>query len=85
MEVNDKKLLPLSTTMSPPKPAPPAGGYEALLLSKPSGARFNYNDYMKTLNDKLTMKAPVTSKLVGSEFQEFLIKERQNYFNLNNK
>lgn len=44
MEVNDRKMFPISNTLSPtrPNPAPPAGGYEALLLSRPSGARFNY-------------------------------------------
>jgi len=71
MDANDKKLYPLSMSqLSPTKaPAAPAtGGYEALLLSKPSGARFSYSEYMKTLNDKLSLKAPVTSKLVGTQF-----------------
>ena len=72
-------MYPLNSFSSPTRltAAPPASGYEALLLSKPSGARFNYQDYKKTLNDKLTMQAPNTSKLVGTSFQEFLLKERQ--------
>ena len=84
MEANDKKMYPLNqSSFSPSKLSPPpAGGYEALLLSKPSGARFSYDDYMKTLNDKLSMKAPVTSKFSGTSFQEFLLKERQQYFQL---
>jgi len=63
MEANDRKMYPLDqSSLSPSKLSPPpAGGYEALLLSKPSGARFSYDDYMKTLNDKLSLKAPVTS------------------------
>lgn len=78
MDSNDNKMYPMNSTfLSPTKlSAPPASGYEALLLSKPSGARFNYQDYMKNLNDKLTMQAPHTSKLVGTSFQEFLLKER---------
>lgn len=57
MEANDRRMYPITSTLSPtrPNPAPPAGGYEALLLSKASGARFNYADYMKTLNDKLAL------------------------------
>ena len=70
MDANDKKMYPLNaSTMSPSKLSPPpAGGYESLLLSKPSGARFSYNEYMKTLNDKLILKAPITSKFSGSSF-----------------
>lgn len=40
---------------------------------------FNYNDYMKRLNDKLAIAAPQTRKMVGTGFQEFLLKERQQY------
>lgn len=81
MDANDKQMYPMSSHFSPNRPsaAPPASGYEALLLSKAAGARFNYKDYMKTLNDKLTLQAPQTSKLVGANFQEFLLKERQSY------
>jgi hypothetical protein len=81
MDNNDKQMYPMNSFSSPTRPsaAPPASGYEALLLSKASGARFNYNDYMKTLNDMLTLQAPQTSKLVGANFQEFLMKERQYY------
>jgi len=85
MDANDKRMYPMKSQVSSPSkinPAPPAGGYEALLLSKPSGARFNYDEYMKTLNNKLTLQAPVTSKMSGAGFQEFLLKERQAYFKL---
>ena len=30
--------------------------------------RFSYNDYMKTLNDKLSLTAPNTSKMAGTGF-----------------
>jgi len=42
-------------------------------------SRFNYNDYMKGLNDKLSLTAPNTNKLIGTGFQEFILKERQQY------
>ena len=41
--------------------------------------RFNYNDYMKTLQDKLSLTAPNTNKLAGQGFQEFILRERQAY------
>ena len=31
-------------------------------------SRFNYNDYMKNLNDKLNLTAPNTGKMVGAGF-----------------
>ena len=34
---------------------------------------------MKRLNDKLSIAAPQTKKMVGTGFQEFLLKERQQY------
>jgi len=34
---------------------------------------------MKGLNDKLSIVAPSTKKMVGTGFQEFLLKERQQY------
>jgi len=40
---------------------------------------FNYADYMKRLNDKLSIVAPHTKTMVGTGFQEFLLKERQQY------
>jgi len=83
MEANDKSLYPMTNTYKHQSitlnAAPPASGYEALLLSKSAGARFNYKDYMKTLNDKLSLQAPNTASLVGSNFQEFIMKERQQY------
>ena len=34
---------------------------------------------MKRLDDKLSIVAPQTKKMVGTGFQEFLLKERQQY------
>ena len=34
---------------------------------------------MKNLNDKLSLTAPNTNNLVGTGFQEFILKERQQY------
>ena len=35
---------------------------------QPSGPRFNYEDYMKNLNNKLTNNAPNSSAYIGSDF-----------------
>lgn len=50
-------MYPLNLIGSPTKlnAAPPASAYDVLLMTKSSGARFNYKDYMKNLNDKLTL------------------------------
>ena len=48
-----------STTKSPlaGKPAPPVAN-SALLTMANNQSTFNYNDYMKRLNDKLSIAAP---------------------------
>ena len=58
-----------STTKSPlaGKPAPPVAN-SALLTMANNQSTFNYNDYMKRLNDKLSIAAPQTRKMVGTGF-----------------
>ena len=63
----------LGTTRAAPEPQ------SALLTMVSKQTRFNYNDYMKNLNDKLAVTASTSRTLVGTGFQEFLLKERQQY------
>ena len=57
------------------RPAPPVAN-SALLTMASRQTTFNFNDYMKRLDDKLSIVAPQTKKMVGTGFQEFLLKER---------
>jgi hypothetical protein len=57
-------------------PAPSAGAPQRL-MPESNLPRFNYNDYMKTLNSKLELSAP--NSLTGSSFEKFLLKEKQDY------
>jgi hypothetical protein len=41
--------------------------------------KFNYNDYMRSLNEKLKQTAPVTSTITGTDFQMYILKERETY------
>ena len=50
-----------------PAPTPPAPS-SALIQHANRQSRFNYNDYMKGLNDKLNLTAPNTANLVGAGF-----------------
>jgi len=63
------------------RPAPAAATSAAGTRKAAQGAngKFNYNEYMKNLNDKLTVTAPNSGSLVGTGFQEFILKERQSY------
>ena len=78
-ETQAKDLYPMETTYASvhSRPAPVANS--ALLAMASGQSRFNYNDYMKGLNDKLSIVAPKTKQMVGTGFQEFLLKERQQY------
>ena len=60
-----KTLYPIRTINNTPTPPPPNS---ALIQHAYRQSRFNYNDYMKGLNDKLSLTAPNTSNLVGSGF-----------------
>lgn len=75
-----KDLYPMANNnMSPTgQPAPPVAN-SALLSMASRQNTFNFNDYMKRLDDKLSIVAPQTKKMVGTGFQEFLLKERQQY------
>ena len=61
------------------RPAPPVAVNSALLTMASRQNTFNFNDYMKRLDDKLSIVAPKTKQMVGTGFQEFLLKERQQY------
>ena len=56
------------------RPAPVTNS--ALLTMASRQSTFNFSDYMKRLDDKLSIVAPQTKKMVGTGFQEFLLKER---------
>ena len=73
-----KALYPMSSTQG--VPSPPMRNTAMYHIANRQ-SRFNYNDYMKGLNDKLSLTAPNTNKLVGTGFQEFILKERQQYLN----
>ena len=74
--VTAKQLYPMSNTQ--PAPSAPVGNTALYHLANRQ-SRFNYDDYMKGLNDKLSLTAPNTAKMVGTGFQEFILKERQQY------
>ena len=68
-----------SNISSSTKPAPhPRSSYASQLKTNSTG-RFNLNEYMKTLDSKLKIQAPISSHLVGNQFQEYLLKERESY------
>ena len=60
-----KQLYPMSSPSASPSPQP---GGTALYHLANRQTRFNYNDYMKGLNDKLSLTAPNTGNLVGTGF-----------------
>ena len=62
---NQKKLYPMKHTSPAPNPPAPSS---ALIQHAHRQSRFNYNDYMKGLNDKLNLTAPNTANLVGAGF-----------------
>ena len=73
-----KDLYPIG--MNGTGPAPPVSHPTSSLLDTVATQnRFDYNSYMKGLNDKLRVVAPQTKKMAGTGFQEFLLKERQQY------
>ena len=73
-QFSTKPLYPMSSNANAASP-PTSNTAIHHLANRQS--RFNYNDYMKGLNDKLSLTAPNTNKLVGTGFQEFILKERQ--------
>ena len=73
---NKGDLYPMSSAAGS-RPAPPVAVNSALLTMASRQNTFNFNDYMKRLDDKLSIVAPQTKKMVGTGFQEFLLKERQ--------
>ena len=63
-----KELYPMGTNGgSGSKPAPPVTN-SALLTMASRQNTFNFNDYMKRLDDKLSIVAPQTKKMVGTGF-----------------
>ena len=62
-----KDLYPMSTNNQGGRPAPPVSN-SALLTMASRQSTFNYNDYMKRLDDKLSIVAPSTKKMVGTGF-----------------
>jgi len=62
-----KDLYPMSTNAQGGRPAPPVSN-SALLTMASRQSTFNYNDYMKRLDDKLSIVAPSTKKMVGTGF-----------------
>lgn len=72
-----KDLYPMANqgAINGGRPAPPVAN-SALLTMASRQSTFNFNDYMKRLDDKLSIVAPQTKKMVGTGFQEFLLKER---------
>jgi len=75
--------------INPPAAAAQAG---ALAAGNPLGAhaqpsaapsstvpRFNYADYMKSLNERMAGAAPQSSAQGGAEFQAYLMRERGDY------
>lgn len=75
-----ERLYPMSTTLQPQQqaspPAPAARPHHATLGA---ANRFSYDDYMRTLKSRLEMSAPNTGSLSGSSFQQFILKEKQDY------
>ena len=73
--VLDKELYPMAHnqnslsgghhTLKSTLPAPSHANNSALIGMVNRQTRFNYNDYMKTLQDKLSLTAPNTTKLAG--------------------
>lgn len=41
--------------------------------------RFNYEEYMKSLNDKITNNAPNSTAYIGADFQAYMMRERASY------
>jgi hypothetical protein len=44
-----------------------------------AGPRFNYDDYMKSLTDKISGSAPNANAHIGNDFQSYISKERESY------
>ncbi len=58
LETTAKELYPMANSTSPTgQPAPPVSN-SALLTMASRQSTFNFNDYMKRLDDKLSIVAP---------------------------
>ena len=65
---NKSDLYPMSNIAAGGRPAPPVAVNSALLTMASRQNTFNFNDYMKRLDDKLSIAAPQTKKMVGTGF-----------------
>jgi hypothetical protein len=66
-------LYPIKFEVSPPAPSAVQHTYTI------PAQKFSYEDYMKTLKSKLELSAPNTNSLSGNSFQQFIVRERQDY------
>lgn len=44
-----------------------------------AGPRFNYEEYMKSLSDKISGSAPNSSAYIGADFQAYMMRERATF------
>ena len=63
-----KNLYPMGSPPPGGRPAPPVATNSNLLTMASRQSTFNFNDYMKRLDDKLAIAAPQTQKLAGTGF-----------------
>ena len=48
-------------------------------MPESTAPRFSYEDYMKSLSDKIQGNAPNTVAYIGADFQAYLLREREQY------
>lgn len=53
--------------------------YSSAQHAAAAGPRFNYEEYMKGLKDKLQGSAPNANAYIGADFQAYLMREREGF------
>lgn len=76
------KFVPIQPPIPSPEAAQPAlATIHELRPPLPQGPRFDYDNYMKNLNQKIQGNGPNSSANIGTNFQEFIMREREQFKN----